>query len=108
MAKKMILPLIIITVLLSVAYVKITQEQPVSHETSTGEANIGGTFELVDNKGKKFSESQLRGKKYLVFFGFTHCPDICPVAVATISKALDNYDNASALFITVDPVRDLS
>jgi protein SCO1/2 len=109
MAKKLVLPLIFVTVLLCVAYVKFTENKTASQsetEASSGEALIGGAFELTDNKGNKFSEASLRGKKYLVFFGFTHCPDICPVAIATISDTLNKVENVSALFITVDPERD--
>jgi protein SCO1/2 len=106
MAKKLILPLVILTLLLCVAYIKFTETTTEPHDSATGEANIGGAFELTDNKGKKFSESQLRGKKYLVFFGFTHCPDICPAAIGVLNDTLNKVDNVSALFITVDPERD--
>jgi protein SCO1/2 len=100
---KYVLPLVIVTLLLCVVYIQLTTE---TESTVSGEANIGGAFELTDNKGKKFSEGALRGKKYLVFFGFTHCPDICPAAIGVLNDTLNKVDNVSALFITIDPERD--
>lgn len=76
----------------------------------TGQAAIGGAFTLTDTNGDSFTEQQLLGKTSLVFFGFTHCPDICPTGLAAISQALQDpalSDKAiQAVFITVDPARD--
>ncbi len=77
---------------------------------STGTANIGGAFTLTDHNGKRVSEKDYAGKFMLVFFGFTHCPDVCPTELQVISAALDKLgDKAKAiqpLFVTVDPERD--
>lgn len=74
------------------------------------EADIGGPFQLTDNHGKRVSDDDFRGRYMLVFFGFTHCPDICPSTLRDISMALDHLgDEADAiqpLFVTVDPERD--
>jgi protein SCO1/2 len=71
---------------------------------------IGGTFHLEDQTGKPVSDQDIKGRPYLVFFGYTHCPDVCPTSLFEISevfKALGkDADRAGALFITVDPERD--
>ncbi len=75
-------------------------------------ALIGGGFNLVDQFGKPRSDADFRGQFMLVFFGFTNCPDICPVELQTISDALQTLgpaaDKVAPIFITVDPARDTS
>ena len=74
------------------------------------EAAPGGPFALTDQFGKPRSDADFRGQLMLVFFGFTHCPDICPIELQTISDALDQLGDSAAkvtpIFITVDPARD--
>lgn len=76
----------------------------------SGTAQIGGSFRLTDQNGKTVSDSDFRGKPMLVFFGFTHCPDICPTTLATYSAALnalgEQAKGVTPIFITVDPERD--
>jgi protein SCO1 len=71
---------------------------------------IGGPFQLTDQDGKPITDQELRGRPVLVFFGFTHCPEICPTAVFEISEVMralgKDADRTRALFITVDPERD--
>jgi protein SCO1 len=73
-------------------------------------ASVGGPFHLEDQNGKPFSDQDMKGRPFLVFFGYTHCPDICPTTLLEISdvmKALGrDADRTGALFITVDPERD--
>jgi protein SCO1/2 len=73
-------------------------------------AAIGGPFQLVDQNGKPFTDRDMKGKPYLVFFGFTHCPDICPTTLFEMSQLMrklgPDADRAGALFVTVDPGRD--
>jgi protein SCO1 len=73
-------------------------------------AAIGGPFHLVDQNGKPFGDQDMKGKPYLVFFGFTHCPDICPTTLFEMSQLMrklgPDADRVGALFITVDPGRD--
>ncbi len=73
-------------------------------------AAIGGPFRLQDQNGKPFSDRDMKGRPFLVFFGYTHCPDICPTTLFEISQVLaklgKDADHAGALFITVDPERD--
>src|SRR5580704_6268962 len=73
-------------------------------------ASIGGKFSLVDQNGKPFTDADLKGKWRLVFFGYTHCPDVCPTALNDLSLALDELgakkDQVGIVFISVDPERD--
>lgn len=77
---------------------------------SIGASVIGGSFHLVDQNGKPFSDQDMKGKPYLVFFGYTHCPDICPTTLFEMSQLFrklgPDANRLGALFITVDPARD--
>lgn len=77
---------------------------------STGKALIGGPFSLTSHKGETIDNARLAGKPYLVFFGFTHCPDICPTTLFELTdlfaKLGPDADKVTPLFITVDPERD--
>lgn len=74
------------------------------------QASIGGPFRLTDQDGRAITERDFTGKPYLVFFGFTHCPDVCPTTlfdVSEIMRALGrDADKTAALFVSVDPDRD--
>jgi protein SCO1/2 len=80
-----------------------------SVETS-GKALIGGPFTLTDQTGKTVTDQDFRGRYVLVFFGFTHCPDICPAELQVMSATLDDLGPKAAqvvpVFITLDPERD--
>ena len=71
---------------------------------------IGGAFSLTDQFGKTRTDADFRGQFLLVFFGFTHCPDICPIELQTLSDTMDQLgpdaDKVTPLFISVDPARD--
>jgi protein SCO1/2 len=71
-------------------------------------ALIGGAFALEDGAGKTISDQTLKGRPFLVYFGYTHCPDVCPTELARISDILGKMGDKPipALFITVDPERD--
>jgi protein SCO1/2 len=77
---------------------------------SSGQALIGGPFELIDQAGKTVTDRDFSGRYKLVFFGFTHCPDICPaelqVMVAALESLGDKADKVVPIFITLDPERD--
>jgi protein SCO1 len=81
--------------------------QPVQ---SSGAALIGGPFSLVGGDGKPVTDRDFRGRYMLIFFGFTHCPDICPAELQVIAQALeqlgDKAKNVVPIFITLDPERD--
>jgi protein SCO1/2 len=64
-------------------------------------------IELVDPSAHPFSLSSLRGHEVLVFFGYTHCPDVCPITIGVVSQALAAVGpDVRAVFVTVDPERD--
>ncbi len=73
-----------------------------------GQSLIGGPFALQDGTGKTVTSESLRGRPFLVYFGYTHCPDVCPTELARIADALAKMGDKAipAVFITVDPGRD--
>ena len=80
------------------------------YENKTGnDINIGGSFELINQNGELYL-SELRSKKKVLYFGYTFCPDVCPIDILQISRLVDqNPDlikNFDFIFITVDPERD--
>lgn len=72
--------------------------------------DIGGAFSLTDQHGNVRTDQEFRGKYMLVYFGYSYCPDICPMGLTNISQGLrgikNNRDEIVVLFITVDPERD--
>ena len=77
---------------------------------TSGKALIGGPFTLIDQTGKTVTDRDFRGRLMLVFFGFTHCPDICPAELQVMAQSLDalgaKADEVVPIFITLDPERD--
>ena len=73
-------------------------------------AAIGGPFQLADQSGQVVTEKNLKGRPTLIFFGFTHCPDVCPTSLFEISEVLkamgSDADKVNAWFVSVDPERD--
>ncbi|RZN11976.1 copper-binding protein [Bradyrhizobium genosp. SA-3] len=73
-------------------------------------AAIGGPFQLTDQNGRAVTDKTLKGKPTLIFFGYTHCPDVCPTSLFEISEVLramgKEADKVNAIFISVDPERD--
>ena len=73
-------------------------------------ASVGGPFRLTDQNGKTITDQDLKGRPSIIFFGFTHCPEVCPTALFDISEVLNRLgpdaSKVNALFITVDPERD--
>jgi protein SCO1/2 len=88
--------------------------QPAAQEAPLAGAAIGGDFVLTDENGERFSSDQLAGRYQILYFGYTYCPDVCPVDVANVMRGLaaaEKADPALAgkiqpLFITIDPARD--
>jgi protein SCO1/2 len=67
-----------------------------------------GEFHLIDNLGRPFARGDLQGKPTLVFFGFTHCPDVCPTTLAKLAqiKKQAGLQDLRVVFVSVDPERD--
>ncbi len=75
-----------------------------------GKALIGGPFSLADTDGKRVTDRDFRGKLMLVFFGYTHCPDVCPTELMNMTQVMEKLGadakQVAPIFISVDPVRD--
>ena len=85
--------------------------QSTTQTSAGGTALIGGPFSLVDHEGKRVTEKDFSGRFMLAYFGYTFCPDFCPLGLSTIGEALDLLDEADAenvtpVFFSVDPARD--
>jgi protein SCO1/2 len=76
----------------------------------TGSPSFNPKFELVDHNGVVRHLSDFRGKVSIIFFGYTQCPDVCPITLTEIKQVKEllgkDKDNLQVLFITVDPERD--
>jgi protein SCO1/2 len=96
--------------LTAAAVLLLTAPEGTRQVRSSGTALVGGPFSLIGADGKTITDQDFRGRYMLVFFGFTHCPDICPAELQVIAEALDKLGDKAAkvvpIFITVDPQRD--
>lgn len=102
-----------VLVVLIVALIVLVNNPPsktVVASQTTGEALIGGPFELVDHEGRAVSNADYADRYKLFYFGFTFCPDVCPMALQIMAAALNELgpdaDQIYPLFISVDPERD--
>ena len=102
--------LVVTSVMLVVTKNRITGDAPISSSEGEGVASIGGDFTLTNQDGIIVHDKDFRGRVMLVFFGFTHCPDMCPTTAATFAKTLELLGDKASLvapiFISVDPQRD--
>ena len=84
--------------------------QPGSQSSSVTPVSLGGPFTLTGTDGRPFPSSRLVGKPYAMFFGFTHCPDVCPTTLARLVRLRrqlnSGADPFAIVFVTVDPERD--
>jgi protein SCO1 len=93
---------------LGALYVRLHQAAEAPTQPAA-QVSFGGPFTLVDSKGQPFASSRLAGRPYAIFFGFTHCPDVCPTTLARLTKLrrqLGSDTTFSIVFVTVDPERD--
>lgn len=106
---------VVVGVLLQVLwYLKKTRKEETDKKKvmSIGKAAIGGGFELINTAKKTVTDKDFLGKWVLIYFGFTHCPDICPEELEKMAVVIDNIDKTQdadpmqPLFISVDPERD--
>jgi protein SCO1/2 len=83
--------------------------QATGRQAQETQLSFGGPFTLVDSAGKPFPSSRLAELPYAIFFGFTHCPDVCPTTLARLVKLRRQLGSDGAfqiVFVTVDPERD--
>jgi cytochrome oxidase Cu insertion factor (SCO1/SenC/PrrC family) len=77
---------------------------------TTGQADVGGPFQLTDQNGKRVSDKDFRGRYMLIYFGYSFCPDVCPTTLAVMAQALEKLGDRAArvtpILITIDPERD--
>lgn len=87
----------------------VTQSPLVAGSTS-GSAQVGGPFTLVDHTGATVTERDFAGRYLLVYFGYSFCPDVCPTDLQVLAQAIDHLgpdaDLVQPLFVTIDPARD--
>jgi protein SCO1/2 len=92
------------------AYALLLNSSTGDRVESSGKALVGGPFTLVDAAGKTVTDQDFRGRYMLIFFGYTHCPDICPAELQVMAAALDQLGDKAKkvvpIFITLDPERD--
>ncbi|MEP3280187.1 MAG: SCO family protein [Stappiaceae bacterium] len=85
--------------------------QPGGADSGTTQlASIGGPFSMINHEGKPFTEKGLLGKPSAIFFGYTHCPDVCPTTLAELQGWIEDLgpdaDKLNYVFVSVDPERD--
>jgi protein SCO1/2 len=112
---------LIALILVGLAFLAVGPERYRLHQASTDDAAlgtvavpegvpIGGPFKLIDDKGQAVTDANYSGRWMLVFFGYTNCPDECPLTLQKMATALGALgplaDRIAPLFITVDPTRD--
>jgi protein SCO1/2 len=91
-------------------YVKVTPKSYVSSPTAKALPNLGGPFRLTDQFGKIRTNEDFNGKIMLLYFGYTFCPDVCPLGLQNITAGLNqlgrDIEQVVPIFITIDPERD--
>ena len=101
-----ILCLIVVVLIASGAWLSLRQ----SDERQIGSELVGGSFELIDQDRNSITNNSFPNKFKIIYFGFTFCPDVCPMGLTTISEALDSLGTKAKhiqpIFITLDPLRD--
>ena len=99
----------------AIGYARIKMDPNLAQDTAEpmplAGLNIGGPFTLTDHNGKTVTEKSWPQKYLLVYFGFTHCPDVCPTGLGKLADALNTLPAETVakiqpLFITIDPARD--
>ncbi|ESR27054.1 SCO family protein [Lutibaculum baratangense] len=82
----------------------------VAEVSGSGRAAVGGEFTMVNDDGETVTQEAFLGRPTVYFFGFTHCPDVCPTALFELSNRMEELgadaDRMNAVFVTVDPERD--
>ena len=112
MVKRLSIALAILagSILILLLYGPGLRPRPMTTTTVSGVAAIGGPFTLIDTKGNTVTEAVLQGRYSLIYFGYTYCPDICPLALQNMTQALEMAgpvaEDVLPVLITIDPERD--
>lgn len=87
---------------------QLARDTPLVSGTALPQPRLLPEFELTDHTGAAFGNARLAGQPSLLFFGFTHCPDVCPTTLALMTQLVRdaNLADLQPIFITVDPERD--
>ena len=100
----------LVLVLLAIALSGLAFSFEKSKAPHSGKTEIGGAFTLVDSNNKPFSSQKLAGKPFAIFFGYTHCPDVCPASLAELTQDLAGMgaqaNKLHIVFVSLDPERD--
>ena len=119
--KKLIILLSLILLICGIAMIYLMTNNPAQdgqnstireNSTTLAVSSVGGPFTMVNHMGEAVTEKDYEGKYKLMFFGFTHCPGICPGELTKMSDVLDileeenQAENIVPIFITIDPARD--
>lgn len=108
----------IVALIIGLQVYKVTREPPLDREALREQGTVVfeqprrlTDFELVNHRGEPFTDEDLEGTWTLAFFGFTHCPDICPVTMAELSRMMgelgpERAADTQVLLVTLDPARD--
>lgn len=108
--RSLILPLAVFLAGLSVLIVTMILLLQPQWQQNAARVPIGGPFRLTSHEGKPFTDADLKGKPFAVFFGFTHCPEVCPTTLYDLTQDLESLgadsDKMLVAFITVDPAQD--
>ncbi|MCH8544588.1 MAG: SCO family protein [Alcanivorax sp.] len=109
--KKLVLMAVAVMLILAAVVAWETTREP-AREPLPVNTRMGGDFTMTDQRGEAFHSDALKGQVVLLFFGFTHCPDICPATMARMTQLYKNLeaagqaDDVQMVFITFDPERD--
>lgn len=108
---RLLLWLLVAVAIVAAAYLFFVRApQSASVQAPATQLTLGGAFSLTGSDGRPFRSSALQGRPYVIFFGFTHCPDVCPTTLARLvrlrSQLANNDRDLSIVFVTVDPERD--
>mgnify|MGYP000418641139 CR=1 FL=1 len=106
-----LLVIIFLAVIAFFVWSKYLNMDPTPTATENSRALIGGPFELTDNTGTPVTDETFHGKFLLIYFGYTYCPDVCPMDLQIMADSLrllspEQLDQITPVFVTVDPERD--
>lgn len=105
-----VLSVFCVALVLATAWLLYRPGGPLVNEPIVQTSQVGGPFKLVSHHGDMVASSDLEGKPFAVFFGFTRCPEVCPTTLWEMSEALKELgpeaEKLRVLFISVDPTRD--